>query len=89
MIADAGGGVDWYFNGLLCQQYPGKRPVVATAGARLNDCKVSETVSSRAGGDRLLTLHSCRSGQRREDQHRGRYRVHAARDFSPDTCRSD
>ena len=44
----------------LCQQYPCKRPLVATTGARLNDCKVSETVSSKAGGDRLLTLHTSR-----------------------------
>ena len=36
----------------LGQQYPCWRPVVPTAGACLNDCKVSETVSSRADGDR-------------------------------------
>lgn len=40
----------------LFQQYPCLRPVVATAGAGPNDCKVSETVSSRAGGDRQVTL---------------------------------
>jgi len=45
----------------LCQQYPYLRPVVATAGARPNDCKASETVSSRAGGDRQQTLLRSRS----------------------------
>ncbi len=35
-----------------CQQYPCKRPVVAPACASPNDCEVSETVSSRAGGVR-------------------------------------
>ena len=52
-----------------------KRPVVATAGARPNDCKVSETVSSRAGGDRLLTLHCCRSAQTAERRQRVKLRV--------------
>ena len=45
-----------------------KRPVVATPGVRLNDCKVSETVSSRAGVDQLLTLLCRRPGNRSEVQ---------------------
>jgi len=45
-----------------------KRPVVATPGVCLNDCKVSETVSSRAGVDQLLTLLCRRPGNRSEVQ---------------------
>jgi hypothetical protein len=45
----------------LCPQYPCLRPVVATAGARPKDCKMSETLSSRGGGDRQQTLLCCPS----------------------------
>jgi hypothetical protein len=41
-----------------CQQYPCKRLVVTRAGARPSDCNVSETVCSRADGERQEALQS-------------------------------
>ena len=39
-----------------CHQYPCQRPLATSVGARQSDCDVSETVYSRADGERQETL---------------------------------